>query len=223
MCPGYFLGDRFFSHLRYSDLRVTSGFAYEDWEFNVQLRYLGFRFLIANNTILFYRQRTGSLLKQANSTSARIIPQCKFFDPAWFANELMREKKQISDWSEFVHIEKSKRLENYTDKIINSPELLSYLLEACRLDPEIDLFKIERRPVTLQSLGTQDHWGFQLADAYRLAGSVPVHRCCTSAVAERGWSREIYSPGFARAGGSKPFGQLSCTLWRAFKNSSLGR
>ena len=218
-----FLRRSVFAHLRYSDLRVTSGFAYEDWEFNVQLRYLGFKFLIANNTIFFYRQRPGSLLRQANSTSARIIPPGKFFDPVWFANELMCEKKNIEDWSEFVNKRRQASNENCINKIINSPELLSYLLEACRLDPEIDLLEIERAATYTPVPWSQDHWGFQLADAYRLAGVDSVHGCCTSAMAERGWSREIYSPSLARVGGIKPFGQLPCTLWRTCKNPSLGR
>ena len=168
-----FLRRSVFAHLRYSDLRVTSGFAYEDWEFNVQLRYLGFKFLIANNTIFFYRQRRGSLLSHANSTSARIIPPGKFFDPVWFTNELVCEKKNIEDWSEFVNKRRQASNKNCINEIVNSPELLSYLLEACRLDPEIDLFGIGRAASYTPVPWSQDHWGFQLADAYRLAGPVP--------------------------------------------------
>ena len=51
--------------------------------------------------------------------------------------------------------------------------MLSYLLEACRLDPEIDLFEIERAASYSPVSWHDDHWGFQLAAAYRLAGSVP--------------------------------------------------
>ena len=113
-----FLRRSVFAHLRYSDLRVTSGFAYEDWEFNVQLRYLGFKFLIASNTVFFYRQRPGSLLRQANSTSARIIPRGKFFDSVWFANELECEKNNIDDWSEFVNKRRQAFNKNCADEIV---------------------------------------------------------------------------------------------------------
>ena len=162
-----------FSRLRYSDLRVSSGFAYEDWEFNVQLRYLGFKFLIADNTIFFYRQRPGSLLRQANSTSACIIPQGKFFDPAWFSNEFEFEKNRINDWSEFFDTRRKVYTKNYSSEIFNSPELLSYLLEACLMDPEVDPFGIERASSYPSVLWHQDHWGFRLAEAYRLAGPDP--------------------------------------------------
>ena len=63
-----------FKQTRYSDLPVSVGFAYEDWDLNCRLLAIGYIFLVANETIIFYRQRRDGLLAQANRLSLRTIP-----------------------------------------------------------------------------------------------------------------------------------------------------
>jgi len=69
-----------FQTLRYADVSSKSGYAYEDWHFNAECVAQGLGMTIASDTILFYRQRSGSLLEEANSNSTRQIPPCTLFD-----------------------------------------------------------------------------------------------------------------------------------------------
>ena len=156
--------------LRYSDLRVSSGFAYEDWEFNARLWYLGFQFLIAPKSIIFYRQRIGSLVTQADNVSVRIIPHIQAFDPARFTPKLEHERKQIGNWRKFVQKRQQLFQQNYVGEIVNSPELRGYVLEACYLDPEIDPGKIDTASNYTPLPWDGNHWGYKLAEAYKLAG-----------------------------------------------------
>jgi len=73
-----------FSHLRYQDARLSAGFAYEDWQFNCEALALGYSFEIAKNTLFFYRQRPNSLLRSANSVSAKVIGWTRYFEPETF-------------------------------------------------------------------------------------------------------------------------------------------
>ena len=59
----------------------------------VRLRRNGFQFLIATDTVLFYRKCKKSLLKQANDISSRMIPHSSFFDAKWFVEELAQEQQ----------------------------------------------------------------------------------------------------------------------------------
>lgn len=166
-----FLRRTTFNHVRYADLRVTSGYAYEDWEFNARLRGLGFKFLVAKDTLFFYRQRPGSLLRLANNASARMIPHIPLFEPTWYVNELAHEKKRIGDWSVFVQRRQQTSLENYAREVIETPSLLEHLLEACRLDPEVDPLQIEKAETYSPIPWHGDHWGHRLAEAYKLAAT----------------------------------------------------
>ena len=160
-----------FEHVWYSDLRVSSGYAYEDWEFNARLRGLGFDFLVAPNTLFFYRQRPGSLLRLANNASARMIPQLPLFEPTWYINELAQEQKRIGDWRLFVQRRQQTSLENYAHEVTNNPALREHLIEACRLDPEVDPIQIEKAETYSPVPWHGDHWGYRLADAFKLAAA----------------------------------------------------
>lgn len=70
--------------LRFGDLRLSSGYAYEDWFFNCEAVALDYRFEVAPDTILFYRQRPDSLVRQANQISIKQIPPSRLFEPERF-------------------------------------------------------------------------------------------------------------------------------------------
>lgn len=164
--------DAFGKH-KYSDLRVTSGYAYEDWDFNVRLRRDGFKFLVAENTIFYYRQRAGSLLREADAMSARVIPHTSFFDRDWFLEELDREKEAVGDWLAFVDKRQKTCILNFANELVDSPILCTELINANKLEPEIELSRIESAssysPVPCDS----GHWGYRLAEAFRLIGAGP--------------------------------------------------
>jgi glycosyltransferase involved in cell wall biosynthesis len=66
--------------LRYTD--ATSGRrGFEDWHFNATALANGFRFVPAENAMLFYRQRPGSIM---TTSARRLIPHTEFFHPRTF-------------------------------------------------------------------------------------------------------------------------------------------
>ncbi|WP_192799407.1 glycosyltransferase [Brucella anthropi] len=71
-----------FERFKYEDLRLTKGYAYEDWHFNANAVANGLDIRIVPKTILFYRQRKNSLLQQANAVSARQIAPSNLFEPS---------------------------------------------------------------------------------------------------------------------------------------------
>ena len=118
-----------FQKVRYSDLPVTTGFAYEDWDLNARLRAIGYKFLVAPDTIIFYRQRKGSLLPRIEEISVRMISHNPAFSPAWFVSELDQEKKNIRDWPQFVLKRQQVRQINYSKEIFNSKKMSRYVME----------------------------------------------------------------------------------------------
>jgi glycosyltransferase involved in cell wall biosynthesis len=70
-----------FEAVPYTDSRVSSGYAYEDWHFNAECVARGFQIVIAEDTIRFYRQRPGSLMDEAARRTSRQIAPCTLFEP----------------------------------------------------------------------------------------------------------------------------------------------
>lgn len=66
--------------VKYEHLPSSGSYAYEDWHFNCELIAAGYRFLIARDTVLYYRQRAASLMKLA-SGSTHLIPNSTLFRP----------------------------------------------------------------------------------------------------------------------------------------------
>jgi glycosyltransferase involved in cell wall biosynthesis len=73
-----------FRTISYLDVRLSPGYAYEDWHFNAECAARGHDIVTAPDTMLFYRQRAASLLSQANSVSVRQIPPSPLFEPSTF-------------------------------------------------------------------------------------------------------------------------------------------
>lgn len=78
------LAREYFAELGYADLRLSKGFAYEDWHFNIQALGAGFDLRVVPSTIVYYRQRPGSLLRLADGLSNGITAHAPLFDPATF-------------------------------------------------------------------------------------------------------------------------------------------
>lgn len=162
-----------FKELRYRDLKVTTGFAYEDWDFNCCLLAAGFTFLVAQGTAFFYRQRGNSLLRQANALSARIIPHSTLFEPARFCSEMARVRKEKKDWEGFLEERRNLHGRNFAEEIFASDELKRYVIEAAELDPEVEPLRIESAHSYCSVPWDSSHWGFALEKLYRLIGSAP--------------------------------------------------
>ncbi len=162
-----------FKQTRYSDLPVSVGFAYEDWDLNCRLLAIGYIFLVANETIIFYRQRRDGLLAQANRLSLRMIPHNPAFAPARFMNELSKLKEKSGNFKQLLEKRKLIDRSNYPSEILRSSKLSGYLMDASKIESEIVLEKIASATSYTPVPRFDDHWGYKLADAYRLVGASP--------------------------------------------------
>ena len=159
-----------FQTLRYDDLRVTSGFAYEDWYFNCELRAQGYELLIAPDTVIFYRQRVGSLLRQANAASVRLIPHSRLFDVEVILKDMQECRRRVGNWSEFIAARRAIFDADNTALLMGSETLLGYLRDANRIEPEIELARVESAGSYSPMPWRADHWGMQLEQFYRMIG-----------------------------------------------------
>lgn len=162
-----------FDSLSYLDLKVTTGFAYEDWDLNARLFAAGFEFAIAPNSILFYRQRGNSLLRQANATSAKMIPHSPLFEPIIYRAAMASARKKNPDWPSFIHARQQCSDRNFAQELMTVEPLVGYVVEATRLDPEVEPSRIESAGSYCPVPWNAEHWGFQLERFYQLLGNEP--------------------------------------------------
>lgn len=160
-----------FDSLRYLDLKVTTGFAYEDWDFNARLFAAGFEFAVATNTILFYRQRGNSLLRQANAASAKMIPHSALFEPKTYLAALRSAREKNPDWPTFIRARQRFSERNFAHELMASEVLVGYVAEAAQLDPEVEPTQIECAGSYCSVPWNPSHWGFQLERFFQLLGS----------------------------------------------------
>lgn len=122
------------------DLRLTRGYAYEDWFFNAEALAKGYTFHSAPETIFFYRQRANGLLRQANTISARQIPPSKLFEPTRFlrlAAEGYARFKNDPNW-------RDRLAPQQTD--VNNPVIFDLLVAANRIEPQIHCAQLAGSP-----------------------------------------------------------------------------
>ena len=152
----------------YLDLKVTTGFAYEDWDFNTRLFAAGFEFSIAPNTILFYRQRGNSLLRQANATSAKMIPHSSLFEPVVYRAAMASAREKNPDWPAFIQARQQFFERNFAQELMAVEPLVGYVVEATKLDPEVQSSRIETAGSYSPISWNPNHWGFQLDRFFQL-------------------------------------------------------
>jgi len=162
----------FDSH-RYRDLKLTTGFAYEDWDFNARLFAAGFEFSIAPNTILFYRQRGNSLLRQANATSAKLIPHSMLFESKTYLSSMAKARARNHDWQNFIYARQAIYERTFAHELLASETMVAYVTEAAQLDPEVEPDRIETAGNYCPVPWDPKHWGFQLERFYQLVGERP--------------------------------------------------
>lgn len=73
-----------FEKLQYASVPPTTGYAYADWHFNANAVALGYTFKVAEDAILFYRRRPGSVLDLMDSISIKQMPPSLLFKPEVF-------------------------------------------------------------------------------------------------------------------------------------------
>jgi glycosyltransferase involved in cell wall biosynthesis len=160
-----------FQYLRYQDLKVTTGFAYEDWDFNCKLFANGYQFAIAPDTVFFYRQRSNSLLRQADAASARLIPHNQLFDPDCFRRLMNQARDQHPDWNGFVKRRQGLVERDFAKELLQSESMKKHIVEAARLDPEVEPHRIAGASSYWPVPWDIRHWGFQLESFYKMVGT----------------------------------------------------
>ena len=159
------------AEIGFKDLRVTSGFAYEDWLFNCEVRARGIRIRVASKTILFYRQRKGSLLQQANAASIQQIPHNPLFSPLGFLARVIQDRETESV-SEITAIRDMARCANAVAEIISDGFCCALLAAAIAIDPGINI-ELIRGATYYVNVFPNRHWGHDYADACAIVGNGP--------------------------------------------------
>lgn len=162
-----------FKEMRYLDLKVTTGFAYEDWDFNCRLLASGFTFLVAPETLFFYRQRSNSLLKQANAVSARLIPHSALFEPSCFRSLMVKARNDHPDWEGFLSERRRVHEISFAKELLAIEGMAEHIAEAAALDPEVEPEHIENASSYCPLPWDGRHWGFCLERLYELFGPLP--------------------------------------------------
>ena len=155
-----------FNGLRYRDLRLSKGFAYEDWHMNCELRARGFAFLVAPRTVLFYRQRQESLLRQANSISVRQIPHSNLFETK-FLSELMASERRQRNEEQFIARRAEARNRSPRDDLLDDVACMELCAAAVAIDPGINLYEVQ-----LGGNWTNVFPDFHVGHAYEEAGKL---------------------------------------------------
>lgn len=131
-----------FEQTPFADLRVSRGFAYEDWHFNASVYAKGYECVVARQTILFYRQRQGSLLRAANAISARQIPHSPLFEPGVYLDRTARASAAGGGSPTAADIASPQVAPLRT--LMDDEVCLETIWAAARIDPAIDLTAIQR-------------------------------------------------------------------------------
>lgn len=164
-----FLRRDIFADLQFDDLRLTQGFAFEDWHLNCELRARGFSFLVAPKTVFFYRQRKGSLLKEANAVSARQIPNASLFDPIKLTQLVTAEKLHKLGDSGPLNSKESARRGNSKEQLLADITCMEMVYAAIQIDPGINLWKITNSG-SWSNIFPDQHWGHDYVTACSVVG-----------------------------------------------------
>jgi glycosyltransferase involved in cell wall biosynthesis len=127
----------------FSDVRLETGFAYEDYHFNSKLVALGFRFIVAPNTVIFYREKANSLLQSMRSLTTRQIPPAPLFEPRNYLSVC------AADYDKRDHLRLQYNDKNTTGaEFFTNPTCLELTHAANRIDPGIDISRVAGNSAT---------------------------------------------------------------------------
>jgi len=124
-----------FDNVQFADVRITNGYAYEDWHFNCNAIAAGYTFRACEDTILFYRQRRASLLNTANVVSTKQIPPSALFEPKTYAR-ICTPYADPATWP-------NPALAKPRSKSITTNLVIQELVSAANaIDPAVDLMQL---------------------------------------------------------------------------------
>jgi glycosyltransferase involved in cell wall biosynthesis len=127
-----------FEKLRFNDLRLSRGYAYEDWHFICEVVAAGYDIKVVPDVILFYRQRSDSLLQLANTLSTRQIPPTQLFKPFVYLDVC---KKYLNIATRPLDM-RQMTVES-AQAILSRPNITRWLQRANTIDPSISLQRFQ--------------------------------------------------------------------------------
>lgn len=153
------------------DLRLTRGFAYEDWHFNLQVVAAGFDMRAVPDTILFYRRNPGSLCKLADGMSNRQTAYAPFFDPATYL-------RLCAPWREAAQAEAPREVVEahfIRERFIANPVCRELTKAAAHIDPAVNAAALPSIHA-FANVETRRLWGVAYEDICRaIAGQTFDH------------------------------------------------
>jgi len=158
-CSRIFFPRELVDSCRYVDTKITRFFAYEDWHFNCEAIAAGYEFHVAPNTILFYRQRSTSIMAQEGHD--KLPPYSAYFSAENFLGRLS---------SEYHTYEQTPKAPKYAPEgtrlyCMNSKVMLELLYAANRIEPGIDFEHLKYMPMG-SNAGSSYQQSIDLGAAY---------------------------------------------------------
>jgi hypothetical protein len=158
-------------HHPYRHMEEACGYAFEDWDLVCRLKRDEYAFFVAPETILFYRQRQGSIMNFTPKTS--ILPPSRFFEPGWLPGQLARDLGPDLNYAEFVAGRSARTDRDFATELQQSQHLHNFLLETCALDPEMEYEKVIASSSWFVLDHPGHHLGHKLAELFGLVGRLP--------------------------------------------------
>ncbi len=111
--------------------------AFEDWHFNCEAIAAGYRFDVAKDTILFYRQRRNSIM---TTSHGRIIPFSRLFMPSVFVERCERDYKIVGGRKWFDGFDSILMRQ----QLLDSAVIRESIAAANYIEPKIDIELVKR-------------------------------------------------------------------------------
>lgn len=179
----------------YADVRLSRGYAYEDWHFNAEAVGAGLNIYTVEDTILFYRQRPGSLLESADALSIRQIPPTRLFKPLTYLEISSPYHKRF-----FADSAAAEELGKTQTDLLEIDHIQAKIRSANAIEPAISLKRYQGVPVMGNSMGIPP-----LGTAYYTLCDI---------VRDRSFSDIFIVPFFSRGGGEKYILSLMEAMYR---------
>ena len=108
----------------YRDCSSHSVYAYEDYDINLRLICAGFDLVVAEDTIVFYRQRLGSIMASLGRDQKRMAFNSNFFDENEFLNLVEQRNHGSVIPQEHIDFRKSYMGSLYLQELIHQANLI---------------------------------------------------------------------------------------------------
>jgi glycosyltransferase involved in cell wall biosynthesis len=193
-----------FQKQQFVDVRLSKGFAFEDWHFNAEAVARGYDIRAAKDAILFYRQRSGSLLEQANALSTRQIPPSRLFEPPVYRRVCARAFAELKSGASNKRPERGLHLHS----VRNDPVCRDLFAAANRIEPSIDLDRFAPRDCSTNLPGPD-----------LTAGSAYFELC--EAIGDRRFSDVFLVPWFTTGGAERYLASIIRALAKQDEGTSI--